>query len=370
MLYVSFTIVSLLICVQIFQQRVRPANQEALLPQFKVDPFWPKPLPKNWLLGQVANVTVDSRDHVWIIQRPGSVIDLDGNATPRISDCCTAAPAVMEFDADGNFIQGWGGPGDGYDWPLVEHGIFVDEYDFVWIGGADPKDNQILKFTWDGKFVMQIGKPGESQGDTDKANLNRPTNIYVDVNQSEVYVADGYGNHRVIVFDSQTGVFKRLWGANGLTPGDSSVKQFGSPVHSVRMSRDGLLYVCDRANDRIQLFQKDGTFVKELTLDVQTLGTGSCWDVDFSTDASQKYLYVADGENEHVWILDRETGEILDKFGRGGRYAGQFLWLHSLKTDSKGNLYTGEVGDGARLQKFRFEGILPPNTHRWKVSQP
>ncbi len=374
LLFILLGLIFLLVCFQIIQDRhpLTPSvNQTTtLLPRFKIDPFWPKPLPKNWLLGQVASIAIDSHDHIWIIQRPSSVIDLDGNTNPPIADCCTPAPAVMEFDQDGNYIQGWGGPGVGYDWPSIEHGIFVDDYDNVWIGGADVKDNQVLKFTWDGKFLMQIGKPGQSTGDTDTKNLNRPANMYVDVQQSEVYVADGYGNRRVIVFDSQTGAFKRLWGANGLLPGDPSVKQFGSPVHSVRLSRDETLYVCDRVNDRIQIFQKDGTFVKELTLDTNTLGNGSCWDVDFSTDENQQFLFVADGENEHIWILSRESGEVLDKIGRGGRYAGQFLWLHSLKVDSKGNIYTGEVGDGQRLQKFNFEGILPPNAHRWKVSQP
>ncbi|HET8531549.1 MAG TPA: hypothetical protein VFO08_10400 [Methylomirabilota bacterium] len=330
-------------------------------PRFAVDPFWPKPLPNRWLLGQVAGVAVDGLDHVWIVQRPRTLTDDEKGATltPPRNECCVPAPPVMEFDGEGNLLQAWGGPGPGYDWPANEHGIFVDPAGNVWLAGNGEKDNQILKFSRDGRFLMQIGKPGSSGGDADTRNLNRPADVRVDAPANELYVADGYANHRVIVFDATTGVYKRHWGANGRPPGDAGVKQFRNPVHCVRISTDGLVYVCDRVNNRIQVFKKDGTFVGEFTLATSTVGNGSVWDLDFSRDPAQSYLYVADGENNHVWTLSRASGKVLSRFARSGRYAGQLHWVHNMAVDSRGNIYTTEVDNAKRVQKFAYQGLFP-----------
>jgi DNA-binding beta-propeller fold protein YncE len=343
--------------------RLVTAQQPAhgLAPRFIVDPFWPKPLPNRWILGQVAGVAVDAQDHVWIVQRPKSLSEDEKGATlsPPRNECCVPAPPVMEFDNEGNLIQAWGGPGPGYDWPETEHGIFVDTQDNVWLAGNAEKDAQILKFTRDGRFVMQIGKPGMSKGDADTQNLNRPADTRVDPTTNELFVADGYGNHRVIVFDAATGAYKRHWGANGRPPGDGSVKQFENPVHCVRIAKDGLVYVCDRRNNRIQVFRKDGTFVKEFSLAADTRGGGSVWDLDFSPDRGQTYLYTADGENNHVWLLLRDNGKVLSRFGRSGRYAGQLHFVHNMAVDSRGNIYTTEVDNAKRAQKFVYQGLFP-----------
>ena len=322
-------------------------------PQLVVDPFWPKPLPNTWLMGQASGVAVDRRDHVWVVQRPKSLTEDERGATltPPRSRCCAPAPPVMEFDADGALIQAWGGPTAAHPWPENEHGIFVDHRDNVWLAGNGAKDGMILKFTRDGTFLMKIGEPGVVGNDGDTRRLNRASNVAVDPATNELYVADGYGNHRVIVFDADTGAYKRHWGAHGRPPGDPTVKPFNN-VHCIRLARDGLVYVCDRANNRIQVFQKDGAFVKEFAIAPETRGPGSTWDVDFSADWQQTYLYNADGENNHVWTLLRQSGEIIGTIGRNGRSAGQFHWIHNLAVDSKGNLYTTEVDTGKRAQKF------------------
>jgi hypothetical protein len=323
-------------------------------PVFEVDPFWPKPLPNDWLMGQAAGVAVDKSNHVWVVQRPKSLTDDEKGATltPPRSLCCRPAPPVLEFDQAGTLVQSWGGPAAGQPWPDNEHGIYVDDQDNVWLAGNGPKDGMILKFTRAGKLLLKIGEPGIVGDDTDTKHLNRPANMIVDPATRELIVADGYGNHRVIVFDADTGAYKRHWGANGRPPGDSSVKGFANPVHCVRLSRDGLLYVCDRTNNRIQVFRKDGTFVREFVVAPETRGAGSTWDLDLSTDGPQTHLYAADGENNQVWMLLRESGQILGSFGRNGRSAGQFHWIHNMAVDATGNIYTTEVDTGKRAQKF------------------
>jgi DNA-binding beta-propeller fold protein YncE len=330
-------------------------------PKFRVDPAWPRPLPNRWLLGQVSGVAVDANDHVWIVQRPRTLTEDERGAalTPPRSSCCLPAPPVMEFDAEGALVQAWGGPGTGYDWPANEHGITVDHAGHVWLGGNGERDHHVLKFTRDGRFLLQIGKPGASRGDADTHNLNRPADVRVDPATSELYVADGYGNHRVIVFDAATGAYRRHWGAGGKRPGDPSVKAFATPVHCVRIARDGLVYVCDRRNNRIQVFRKDGAFVGEFPVATDTRGNGSVWDLDFSRDPAQAYVYVADGENSTVWLLARDAGTVLSRFARRGRYAGQLHWVHNLAVDSKGNVYTTEVDTAKRVQKFVYEGLAP-----------
>ena len=327
------------------------------VPVFDVDPFWPRPLPNSGLMGQASGVAVDRRDHVWVVQRPKSLTEDERGATlkPPRSLCCAPAPPVMEFDKSGALVQAWGGPGAGHPWPENEHGIYVDDRDHVWLAGNGPKDGMILKFARDGKFLMKIGEPGVVGDDRDTRHLNRPSNVAVDGPARELFVADGYGNHRVIVFDADTGAYKRHWGANGRPPGDPGVKPFETPVHCIRISRDGHVYVCDRRNNRIQVFRKDGAFVREFVVAPETRGGGSTWDVDLSADRGQTHLYTADGENNQVWMLLRDSGRVVGAFGRSGRSAGHFHWVHNMAVDSAGNIYTTEVDSGKRAQKFTLK---------------
>ena len=279
-------------CAIVFLNLVVGAAQAADAPKFQVDPAWPKPLPNNWIMGQAAGVAVDAQDHVWVVQRPKTLTDDEKAASlsPPRTKCCVAAPPVMEFDQEGNLIKAWGGKGEGFDWPDNEHGIYIDQKGFVWLAGNGERDGQILKFTRDGKFVMQIGKQGNQTDSQDTTRLGKPANMTVDATANEIYVADGYFNHRVIVFDSETGAFKRQWGAYGKPSTDVKMPaydpsappspQFGNPVHCVRIASDGLVYVCDRMNDRIQVFRKDGTFVKEMFVEKNTLANGSVWDLE------------------------------------------------------------------------------------------
>ena len=282
------------------------------------------------------------------------------------SKCCVPAPPVLEFDAAGRLLRSWGGPGAGYDWPGNEHGVHVDGKGFVWITGNGDTDGQILKFTRDGKFVLQIGKVGPQTSSADTTRLGKAAGVEVDAAANEIYVADGYQNRRVIVFDTETGAYKRHWGAYGKPPSDADkpesrrqspptaaqLQQFGTPVHCVRVARDGMVYVCDRLNNRIQVFRKDGSYVKEFSVEPRTAGNGSVWDVVISRDPQQKWLFMADGRNNQVLTLDRQTGAVVNTLGRPGRYAGEFHWVHDLAIDSQGNLFAGEVDNGKRVQKF------------------
>ena len=329
------------------------------IPQFRVDPFWARELPNNWMLGQVSGVAVDDQDHVWIVHRPRT---LDARQRGEEGMCCVPAPPVIELDPDGNVVRSWGGPGDGFEWPENEHGIHVDTQGNVWIGGNGPGDAHVLKFTGDGEFLLQIGRAGQSGGSNDTENLGRPAAIEVDQVDNEVYIADGYGNRRVIVFDSETGEYKRHWGAYGERPDDTALppydpeaeppRHFRSPVHGVAIATDGLVYVADRTNNRLQVFQKDGRFVTEAFVRTETLGSGSASGVTLSEDTDQRWLFIPDGTNNVVWILDRVSLGVVDYFGRLGKNAGQFYRLHNLAIDSRGNLYTTEVNVGQRLQKF------------------
>jgi DNA-binding beta-propeller fold protein YncE len=335
------------------------------LPLFQVDPFWPKPLPNNWLLGQVSGITVDRFDRIWVVQRPGSLSPRERAAeqNPPTSKCCAAAPPVLVFDQSGNLVKTWGGPGQGYQWPESEHGIYIDDNDFVWLAGNGKKDGQLLKFTMDGKFVMQIGKSGEGHDSNSTERLGSPADIAVDVPAKEVYAADGYENRRIVVFDSETGAYKRHWGAYGKKPSDEKLPpydpakpasaQFGNPVHCVRIDKDGLVHVCDRTNDRVQVFRKDGTFVAEYFYEKNTRATGSVYELVFSPDKVQKYIYMVDGANGEVRIIDHASKDVLGRFGRVGRQAGEFTAAHNIAVDHQGNIYTAEVATGERIQRFR-----------------
>jgi hypothetical protein len=339
-------------------------------PIFEVDPLWPKPLPNHWVLGSTIGLSTDAQDHVWIIHRPQTVEDNFKAATftPPIGACCTPAPPVLEFDQAGNLVGHWGGPGQGYEWPESNHGITVDHKGNVWIGGNGDKDTHVLKFTPSGKFLLQIGHQGKHGGSNDVENLWRAAKIFVDPAANEAFIADGYGNRRVIVFDADTGKYKRHWGAYGNKPDDAPVgaydpakppsKQFNT-VHCANVSKDGFVYVCDRVNDRVQVFRKDGTFVKEAFFDTKTLRSGSVWDMTFSRDPQETFIYIADGVNEKVRIVLRSTLEVITSFGDGGRQPGQFYGVHNLTTDSKGNVYTTETYNGARVQRFLYKGMGP-----------
>jgi hypothetical protein len=338
-------------------------------PAFEVDPLWPKPLPNHWILGSAIGVWVDKADHVWIIHRSAATLDANENALGgKLSkNCCVGGPPVMEFDQEGNLVQSWGGPGQGYEWPESNHGIFVETNGTVWIAGNGAHDGQLLKFTRDGKFIKQVGFAWASAGSTDRFAFRQPAKVFVDEANKEAYVADGYGNHRVVVLNSETGEFKRLWGAYGNTPDDKDygryrpndppLQQFRNPVHCADLSVDNFVYVCDRLNDRLQVFTKDGKFVKEQFYDKETLGSGSTWDIAFSKDPQQKYIFMADGMNQRIDVIERESLQLLTSFGDGGRQVGQFFGVHSIAIDSKGNLYTTETWEGKRLQKFVYKGI-------------
>ncbi len=377
----------------------QPAQRK--IPRFQVDPTWPK-LPSKWVVGLVSGVAVDSQDHIWVIHRPETI--------PK-DQMDKAAPPVVEFDIAGNFIQGWGGPGPGYEWPATEHGISVDHKGNVWIAGSSRDDGQILKFTKTGTFVMQIGHAKASKGNTDTENVHGAADAVVYPKTNELFVADGYFNRRIIVFDAETGKFKRMFGAFGnvptdpppnpnargrggaMPPPDDSTDGPGADqfnlVHSARISSDGILYVSDRANRRVQVFTPDGKYVTQVflsrqkpalsTLPGMALGKKisdladslanarmSASRTAFSPDKAQQYLYVIDRIRQQIAILDRKSLEILGYFGDGpGEKPGSFYILHDIAADSKGNVYTAEVNDNGnrRAQKFTYKGTSAGSTH-------
>lgn len=365
------------------------------VPVFEVDPNWPR-IPNNWVLGNVSKIVVDRHDNVWMIHRPRTV--------PAGK---TAAPPVLEFDKDGKFVQAWGGEGAGYDWPDAEHNVFVDYKDNVWISGSSPSgqsktkrsDDMLLKFTTSGKFLMEIGGRTVSRGSKDPNSVNKPGDIFVFPKTNELYVADGYGNRRVIVFDADTGAFKRMWGAFGKPPEDDAnsggpgpwggpanatgpdiaegggsppvldtegpgPERFTSPVHAVLVSNDNIVYVADRNNRRVQLFTPEGRYLKQFFVNRAGPAQASACGLAFSPDKDQQFLYISDYGNSHIVVVNRKTLEILYQFGKRGAAPGDFQGIHHIAVDSRGNLYEAEVAPGARAQKFFFKGLsstLPPN---------
>jgi hypothetical protein len=334
-------------------------------PTFQVDAAWPK-IPNNWVLGEVTSISVDRKDHIWVLHVPQSIPE---------AQRANAAPPVLEFDAAGKLLASWGGPGDGYEWPGREHGIFVDANDFVWIGGRagwprattpGNSDDMILKFTTAGKFVMQIGRRGQSKGNVDTENVRQPTDVFVDTRAKEVYAADGYGNKRVIVFDSETGKFKRMWGAFGNPPPPTSAPnaavpqpqttpdgppEFGLP-HSVKVSSDGIVYLADRINNRIQLFTTEGKYLRQVRLAAVNNVTPVPAGFAFSPDRRQQYLYVVDSGAMQVVIYDRERLVEIGRVGVRGPKPGEFDIIHHMAVDSKGNLYGAEIVTNRRAQRF------------------
>ena len=367
---------------------VAQSQPHILAPKFEVDPLWPKPLPNHWVLGSAIGVWVDTDDHVWIILRSSATLAVNERPLEmKTGECCAGAPPVLEFDQAGNLLRHWGGPGQGYEWPDSNHGIFIDYKGNVWIGGNGGPDSQILKFTKDGKFLMQVGKKGARRkagaaaggnegdvagfagGSNDPISFGRAAKIFVDPKENEAYIADGYLNKRVAVIDADTGKMKRWWGAYGNEPDDTPLaaydpsappaQQFRNPVHCADMSVDRMIYVCDRVGDRLQVFTPQGKFVKEGFYEKNTLNSGSVWDIAFSKDPQQKYIFMTDGVNEKVKIIDRQTLRELTTFGDGGRQPGQFYGVHSIAIDSKGNLYTTETYEGKRVQRFIYKGLAP-----------
>jgi DNA-binding beta-propeller fold protein YncE len=340
-----------------FSMNILAAGIEA--PAFEIDPSWPK-IPAKYKLGDPSSIAVDAKDNIWVLHRP---------RTLPADQASKAAPPIMIFDQTGNFIRGWGGAGAGYEWPEREHGIHIDSKGFVWLGGNNCParnlpglkpvgDDQILKFTPDGKFIMQIGRSTHSKGNADTKNFHQPADAVVYAKTNELFVADGYGNHRVVVMDADTGAFKRMWGAFGNKPVDkddcpppslSSVPDGRGPdqfsiVHAIRVSNDGMVYVADRENRRVQMFTLEGKFVNQLVRGSAPFAR----DLALSPDADQRWLYVGGGTD--IVVVNRKTLEIVTTIHRPGMVGGG----HQMQTDSKGNLYIAATNRG--LQKLTFKG--------------
>jgi DNA-binding beta-propeller fold protein YncE len=335
------------------------AAQGRSLPTFEVDKTWPK-VPAGMKVGDPSSIAIDAQGDAWVLNRPRTLKGDDKNH---------AAPPIMIFDPNGNYIRGWGGDGQGYQWPEREHGITIDYKGFVWLGGNScptnglpglrpVADDQLLKFTQDGKFVMQIGHSNQSKGNADTVNLHRPADVQIDPSTDELYVADGYGNHRVAVFDANNGKFKRMWGAFGNKPVDAdscaiiSYKDFAEPgrpqfsvVHAIRVAKDGMVYVADRENRRVQMFDRNGKFIKQIMKGDEIFARN----LAFSPDAEQQFLYTGYGKG--IAVLDRKTLEYLGTIQPPGILGAG----HEIQSDTKGNLYIAQTGTG--MQRLLFKGM-------------
>jgi len=375
-LFIGATLVVVLVVLGVGQSKLQEssvaASNDIMAPHFLVDPYWPRPLPNMWAMGNTIGVEVDERDHVFVVHR-NDASQFGGNTEiglqGGVSECCTPAPPIIEFDHAGNVVNAWGGPVEGaeYTWPASNHGIAIAANGNIWIGGNGGGDSHVLVFTRDGEYVRTVGVPGEDRDSNSEIHYGRVAEIAIDIDANEAYFADGYRNKRVAVIDVTTGALKRYWGAYGNTPDDSTdvtytpgepgPQQFRGPVHCAQPSNDGLVYVCDRGADRVQVFRKDGTYVREVVYNPATLNQGSTWDIAFSKDPDQEFIYLADGQNFKISVIDRASMEVLYTFGQGGRQPGTFYAPHSVATDSEGNLYTTETYEGSRVQKFVYQGV-------------
>ena len=359
------------------------------VPVYRVDPFWPKRLPNRWSMQQVTGLTVEAKnDHVWFLNR-GAAADGDeiggGDNPPRIV-CCVRGPEVIELDPEGNVVNSWGGPGYIPQWPTALQTIFVDREGNVWVAGTAAQDS-ILKFSRDGKLLWDFGhRPPKDSGPL-KEN-NQQTDVLVskgrftlDEDAHEIYLVNW---KRVLVYDMDTGAFKRGWGGHGMPLSEITndpippykwtgapppeEKNFVPDLHFAEISKDGLVYVGERGQDRISVYTKQGEWKQDFYVSPSTPSRGpdcgglppntkmppcgTTYKMVFSRDPQQKFIYVADGTDDVVWILDRKTGKTLGSFGGNGKYAGQFHWINAIGMDSKGNIYTGEVEEAKRIQKF------------------
>ncbi len=348
------------------------ADAAAPAPTFRSDPAWPLPLPNKWVVGDVGGVSVDRDNHIWIVHRPGTLrpVDVQAGNTPPSAKCCVAAPSVLEFDTAGNLLRSWGGPNHVPDWFTSEHSIFVDAEDNVWIVGAGAGDGQLMKFTMDGKLLLRIGRKGAFGAADDPTMLGLPTDIYADTKRREVYVSDGYRNHRVIVFDSVTGAFKRQWTAYGkkVDPAYfSGPEQTGSrglhlqpeiftTVHCVTMISDEV-FVCDRTNDRLQVFKPDGTYLRDVPFNHgQAGGVGGVWDAG-PVPGQPDRIVVLDGTNSEFGVVDTHTGAVHSSYLAKGHFPGQMNWPHQVAVDREGRVYVSEVGGAQRFQRFVPAGV-------------
>jgi WD40 repeat protein len=384
--------------------RAQAAANDPMVPWFEVDPYWPKPLPNHWVLAMTIGLSVDNRENVWVFHRPQTLEQKESYATRKEAECCTAAPDVLSFDPQGNLVKSWGREQirGRHAWPSSNHGITVDNQGNVWVGGNGSyqplpppgsaaqfantaagrgvqktvaaygggeigiyHDSFIVKFSPDGKYLGQIGKPNGSRGSLDEQNVRGVAQIRFIPQTNEIVLADGYGNKRISVWDAATLKFKRLWGAYGKKPDDTPIPhynvnspQFGNPVHCAQPSNDGLIYVCDRTNNRIQVFRTDGTYLRQHIVKPNTRGDGSVWEIAFSRDPQQRYMYISDGANAVVRVYDRQTMQELYWFGGGGRQPGQFYAVHSIVTNSRGDIFTTETYRGQRVQKFTYRGMI------------
>lgn len=350
--------------------KVAPGSPTAdQLPIYVVDPTWPPTLPNDWILGDIRGLFADDDDHLWVIHMPSSLTpqEIGAAVTPPIADCCIPAPPVLELDPEGKVLQAWGGPGPGYTWFNQEHGIYIDHNGFVWMGTSNGM--HVMKFTKDGKHLLTIGEPGINKGSNDPNHLGGPANFYVEPKTNELFIADGYINKRVVVYDAATGKYKRHWGAYGKVPDDTEkytypVKvetppQRYSTLHGLVGTKDGLIYVSDRRGNRIQVFRQNGEFLMEKFVRPQTGGSGSGFSLQVSRDPEQSLLYLMDGTNMRVWLLRRKDLQVLDRFGKPGRQAGEFIRAHMIAIDSKNRMYTGEAGNGRRIQRWILQGTRP-----------
>jgi len=375
---------SLIVLAALLLAQSRPTGQSANakpaagsptedhLPIYVVDPSWPPTLPNDWILGDIRGLFVDDNDHLWVIHMPSSLTDQEIGAAvkPPIADCCLPAPPVLELDPEGKVLRAWGGPGPGYTWFDQEHGIYIDHNGFVWMGTSNGM--HVMKFDQDGKYVLTIGEPGVNKGSNDPNHLGGPANFYVEPKTNELFIADGYINKRVIVYDAATGKYLRHWGAYGKPPRDDEKYDYPvkvdhppqqySTLHGLVGTKDGLIYVSDRRGNRIQVFRQNGEYLMERFVRPQTGGSGSGFSLQVSRDPAQSLLYLMDGTNMRVWVLRRKDLKILDRFGKPGRQAGEFIRAHMIAIDSKNRMYTGEAGNGRRIQRWILKGTKPAAT--------